>query len=348
VLLLIAASGLTVSHVQAQGSQRPRRHIELSETNSAEILTNLDLLTTSKEGAKPLEDQLKLLREASPGSSLERFNAPYMSPTMSRLPNKAIKDLLDQRRNWSFTPEELNAVMSSSDSDALSTFTDDKQDSKDGKKSSLQQFYDALKRQSAKREKTDQTNDKKSVNSSKSRDLPDADTSNDDSKLPPGIRDKAQKLRETVNEDSSSIFSPTRAHSTFENFFGLSDSNPNPDALGGSKSSMESFIDQFKKTLDAQSSGPSMDPALKALIPGAPMSQPGISGLGSLPSTAHELTASTPGNLNSVLSPTLVPDMNATALNQWNPMYAAPTLAPPPLKFTPPTPVNMQFPRRSF
>src|ERR1700676_1728002 len=59
VLAGLALSWLWVSHAAAQGTQRSTRFIELSETNNAEILTNLNQLTTKKEGFRQLEDQLR-------------------------------------------------------------------------------------------------------------------------------------------------------------------------------------------------------------------------------------------------------------------------------------------------
>jgi hypothetical protein len=360
VPLLMALGSLGVNQVHAQGSQQPRRAIELSETNSAEILTNLDQLTTRKEGFKQLEERLKSLRGISPGSLEDRFNAPYVSPTMSVLPNKTIKDLLDRQRTWNLTPEELGAAINLSDSDALTLFGDDKKDGKDSKdgkdgkdsKKSLQQFYDNLNRQPASREKTDRFLDSLKGNSSKSADLPDArddDLSTDDSKLPAGIRDKAEKLKEMVNEDTSSIFNPSRAKSSFDNFFGLIDNSPNKDALDGSKSSMESFIDKFKQTLDPQSTGPSMDPALKALVPDTWRQNATYPGMSSLPSSPafHDLTESAPADLNSVLNRAAMPDINNTVLNQWNPMYTAPKPELPKV-VGPSAPFTLDMPRRHF
>jgi hypothetical protein len=355
-------SGLAVVHVDAQGTQRPRREIELSETNSAQILTNLNELTTRKEEFKTLDEQLKMLRGNSAESSLEeRFSVPYVSPNMSLLPKKTMKELLERRNTWNLSPEELGIASGATDLDSSSNSKDDKIDSR---KSSLQQFYDTLNHKTTNRDKSDRVGDTSTssgkpvkstdsldpinaIKSRDSRDLLDDSNNDDDSKLPPGIRDKAQKLKEMVNEDSSSIFSPTRAHSSFENFFGLSDNSPGRDSLDGPKSSTDSFIDQFKKTLDAQSAGSSIDPALKALAPNTALAQP-YTGLGSLPATTpnHELTESSTASGYSVLDPKTIPDMNSAVLNQWNPLSAAPKFEPP--KVSLPSPYSMDIPRRHF
>lgn len=346
VLLWFAASGLAVSHVRAQGSQGPRRSIELSETNSAEILTNLNQLTNTKDGFRQLDDQLRSLKGLSTRNSIEGgFSLPYVQPTVSALPSKTIKEFIERKKNWSLTPEELGTAASSSDSDALSGFGEDK---RDGKSSSLQQFYDNLNRTAAKRKSGDGFSDNSSGKHSDSRQ---GIASEDDSNLPAGIKDSAQKLKELVSDDNASIFSPTRGRTSFDNFFGLDGNHSTREAVGapGPKTSMESFMDQFKKAMDGPSATSPLDPALQALMPETGTRQPAsYPPLGPLPSLPHhEVTRTTPGNVNSVLNRTaVVPDINAAVLNQWNPMYAPPKLELP--KYSPPTPLNVDFPRRRF
>src|SRR5579864_7553692 len=103
VLLCLAVSGLTVRQLHAQGTQHPRRFIELSETNTAEILTNLNQLTIRKDGLRELEDQLRSLNNNFPGSkSLEgSFNAPYYAPRT--VPNKTMMELLERQKNWNLS-----------------------------------------------------------------------------------------------------------------------------------------------------------------------------------------------------------------------------------------------------
>jgi hypothetical protein len=348
VLLCLAVTGLQVNCAYGQGSQRPHRFIELSETNTAEILTNLNQLTTKKDGFKPLEDQLRSLKSLSGRKSLEeRFNAPYIAPRTT-IPNKTIKELLERQKNWDLSPEELGTGLSSSDADVLSVFGDGKND----KKSSLQQFYDALNRPGASRQNTGQSTDKGSSSFNQRRDSSEDSwtiSASDDSSLPAGIRDKAQKLREQVTQDSSSIFNPVRAHSSFENFFGLTRA-PNPAAKGSGAptSSVDSFLEQFKKGLESSSTISRMDPALQSLLPNANGQKAAtLPTYDSMPAPKkHDSTDATPGNVNAVVDRASLPDVNATVLNQWNPMYAPPKLELP--KFTPPTPPNLEFPRRKF
>jgi len=169
----------------------------------------------------------------------------------------------------------------------------------------------------------------------------------DDSSLPPEIRAKTQRLKDVVNEDPSSIFNPARPRSNFENFFGTSGNTSTPDQATAHKTSIDTFLDQFKKGMDT-SVAAGMDPALSALVPETGSSQKTISlETTKLPSPIHhEANDPTPGTVNSVLDVTSVSDINATVLNQWNTLYTPKKLERP--KISPPTPPNLDFPRRKF
>jgi hypothetical protein len=172
----------------------------------------------------------------------------------------------------------------------------------------------------------------------------------DDSNLPPTIRDKAQRLKELVTEDKGSIFSAARARSSFENFFGMTEKNAKFDEAATPKASEESFMDRFKKGLGSQPAGSNLDPALNALLPADAARRPPFSPtLQPLPAFArHNQSETTLGDLGSVPNRTLLPDVNSTLLNQWNPMYTPPKLELPKSTPTPTIPLNMEFPRRKF
>lgn len=346
VLSGFAFSGLLESHVQAQGTQRPHRDIQLSETNSAEILTNLNGLNTKKEGTSQLEDQLENINKQLSNKNLDQgFSLPYLPPTV--VPAKTLKELLDRQKNWGMTPEELGSAFGSSESDALSVFD---QGRSDAKKSSLQQFYDTLNRQNASHPNSSRSGENGgSVDYFKSDFKQDTDFS-DDSSMPASIRDKAKKLRDLVNQDPTSFFNTTKPKTSFDNFLGLNDPNPTADSVRGPKTSMESFMDQFKKVLNGQTVGASVDPSVNALAP-KPTVRPvtAYPALDELPSSTHHQLSdiTTPGTINSVPNPTVMQDLNSTILNQWNPLYTPPKLELP--KPSPPSvPLNMEFPRRKF
>ncbi len=344
-LFWFAVSGPLASHVVAQGKAQPHRSIELSETNSAEVLTNLNQLSTKKDGFKQLDDQLRSLKGILSGNSMDRtFDVPYVSPAVSTLPNKALKELLDKRRNWGLSVEGSGATSSDSESDTSSLYGQDKNDNK---KSSLKQFYDALngpnKSQNSEGYKSDSSD-----SSNKGLDFRKNGAPEDDANLPASIRDKTQRLRELVNQDPGSVFNPVRARTSFDNFLGLKDNSSTHDAAIKDATRMESFVEQFKKVLENSSPVVNSSPGLGALVPTdttrrsstSPSADPFATG------DHHELSDSTPGNLNSVLNQVNLSDVNATVLNQWNPLYTPPKLELP--KLTAPTPPTMDFPRRRF
>jgi hypothetical protein len=341
---------LGAPQVRAQGQQRPRRFIQLSETNSAEILTNLNRITARKEGVDQLEDQLRVVRSLTPKNLETRFNAPYNAPTA--IPRKTLMDLLDRQKNWGLTSEELGAALgsstgSSTDPDLLSQYGQEKLGSKS---SSVQQFYDNLNRSGAGRQNSNRLSDNNGSNDPNKRsDFQKLDDFGDDAKLPPGLRDKAEKLRELVTDDPNSIFNRSKPKTSFDNFFGLNEANQASEDARGPKTSMDSFMDQFKKVLDGASPAVKLDSGLNALLPatGTPRSavNPSIDRLPTSSSREFTQTA-TPGTVTSIANPTTVPDLNAAALNRWNPLYSPAKIEPP--KITAPAPPNFDFPRRHF
>jgi hypothetical protein len=342
------AATACLDHVQAQGTPRPHRSLELTETNSAEILTNLNLLSTKKEGVRELDDQLKALKSLSPSTTFEgNWYVPYVPPSGSAVPTKALKELLQRQMNWGLSPEEMGAPTANPESDTFSVYGDDKGD-KD-KKSSLQQFYDALNNRSPDRKRQDGTAEMSTLGANKrfgsQRDL-DVD---EDRTLPSGIRENAQKLKAMAKEDSSSIFNPTRARTSFDNFFGLREEAPTREPVEQTKQGSGSFIDQFKKTLDRQSAATAFAPSLNGLLPNASSTRsalmPGLDPF--VASTHHEVTETSPGNSTTLLDPTAMRDLNSTLLNQWNPMYQPPKLELP-KGMVPASASVMQVPRRRF
>lgn len=340
VAAAFAASNLLVSNGIAQGNAQPRRSIELTETNSAEILTNLNQLSTKKDEFRQLDEQLRTLRGlSSPKSMEQRFSVPYGG--QGAMPKKRIKDLMERQKNWGFTAEDINQSASSSDSEVSSFEGTDKFDPKS---SSVQQFYNTLNGQGSSAPNQNRSTNEKSPSNKRSIFTPE-NSSEDDSSLPPEIRDKTQRLKELVNGDPTSIFNQTRPRTDFENFFGKSERRPTEDQATGTKATI--WIEQFKKGLDP-SVAAGMDPTLGGLAPETGQARKTLSPeLSKLPtSTHHDAPDPTPARINSVLDVTAVSDINAAVLNQWNPLYTIPK-APLPKK-TPPTPINLDFPRRKF
>jgi len=345
----LLCTGLVGPGVQAQGQQKPKRFIELSETNSAEILTNLNRIAARKEGVDQLEDQLRSYQSLRPNDFEGSFNAPYNATRA--VPRKALKELLDRQKNWGLSPEEFEGVSGASDADLLSVYGE--VDKLGGKSSSLRQFYEGLSRPAAAGQNLNRLNDTAGPNDLNNRDdTQQEDDFSGDAKLPAGLRDKAQKLREMVYEDPNSIFSRSKPKTSFENFFGLNqnDSNSESESKLGPKSTMESFVDEFRKVLDGSSPAGKVDPALSALVPSIDPERSTNPFLDALTSPSHKSDLFTqsapPGTVESVVPSTTIPDVNAALLNRWNPLYTTPKLELP--KVTPPAPPNFDFPRRHF
>jgi hypothetical protein len=341
VLVWFAATSAMVDSALAQGKPSSGRWMGLSETNSAEILTNLNRLSTKKDEFKQLDEQLRMLKGISiPKSMEQQFSVPYVPQTT--VPNKRMKELMERQKNW-LTPEDMSFSTSKSDSD-ISSF--EGTDKVGGSKSSLQQFYDALNRSGSGMSGSDGSPQNRS--GSQNRNSLQDNGSDDDSGLPPEIRDKTKRLKDMVTEDPSSIFNPTRPHSNFENFFGKIETPQTTEQAVTRKTPMDSFLDQFKKGLDP-SVAAGLDPNLSALVADdSPRQKPISAELSKPPTTVfhHDANESTPGKVNSVLDVTSVSDINETILNQWNPMYTPKKIETP--KPSPPTPLNMEFPRRKF
>ena len=359
----VASTCLSLNVACAQSKPQARRSIELSETNSAEILTNLNQLNSTKEGLTPLEEQLRTLKALMPAQTMEDFSMPYVPPRAGS--SKRLKELLDRQKNWALTPEALSLSATLQDSETMFATGEDK---KGAKKSALQQFYDALTPPELSSSETagqrgNRSNDKNSpfrkmrdARDSR-RDLGDnrrdeSDSSNveDDSNLPPEIRNETKQIKKSMNEDSGGIFSPLRSRSGFDNFFGLSDKDKDAtsDPLTPPKPSGGSFLEQYKKGLDP-SVAVGLNPALGALLPTDPIRGAAISpDLVKLPrAVRHEASDSTPGNINSVLTGTAVSDPNAAVLNQWNPLYTPSKLELPKVVSAPTVPA-FDLPRRRF
>jgi hypothetical protein len=342
LLSAVACCGLLEGHAFAQGTHQPRRILGLSETNSAEILTNLNSLTTRPEGGNQLDDQFNALRELHQGRSVEdQLSMPYVPRAPAPVPSKALKDLMDRHKNWGLSSEELGAAGITTESDPFSAYDDQKQG-----KSSLQQFYDALNSGNRRQGASRSPDAKNSPDGGKSSDSSFDETSN----LPPGLRDKADKLKDTVKDDPMSIFNAAKRRTSFENFFGLDRANPVAEGVQGRKSSMETFVDQFKKVLDGQSSSSApLDPGLSSLLPETAARRASvIPSMDTFHSTPAQPTteATTPGTVSLVPNATIVPDLNAATLNRWNPLYTPPKIEIP--KITPPAPPTVDFPRRHF
>src|SRR5215471_2494253 len=107
-LTLAVFGSSLVTRTEAQTESRPRRAIELAETNNTEVLTRPNQLTDKKEAFKEPEGEWKKAFESLSLENRAESMAPqYVPPRPAPVPNKRMKDLLERKRNWMMAPEDL-------------------------------------------------------------------------------------------------------------------------------------------------------------------------------------------------------------------------------------------------
>lgn len=348
-LAFFAGACLFSTSAYAQGETRPRRAIELSETNNTEVLNRLNQLTDKKEGLKELQgewskafESLSFENRANEGALPPQYTPPRPTP----IPSKRMKEFLERKRTWMLTPDDLLPENSSDDwlNDAGNG-----SGRKDRNKSSLKQFSEALDRRKTDNSKPDSMKGDEEGDLLKTPSLMPDNSLQDDPSLPAGIRNSAKNLRSWLgNETEQSALNPVETRSTFEDFFGFGNNRPNQEQ----EKAQKAYLDRYQtEVLGISGLSPSLstpNPLMNALAPANSPLQAAYSG--GLESAASGLKpdnlGQTAGTLNSVLTPLAVPDLNSKALNQWNPLYTTPRPDPP--KTAPVTFPSMDFPRRRF
>ena len=323
--------------LQAQGTQRSTRSASASETNSLEIFKSLDRLDAKEDGSKRLDDELaRTLQSFTSQRSLDSaMPSSYQMPRMPAVKSRRSKDGSDQSRGWVWNAEEVISGRSDKDASLFPGFSSGS--AADKRKASWDQFSDQTS--------SDQSASSGSRSANKSNARRDSSSDDEEASLPRGIREAAKTLKANLEKDSvGSIFNPTSAHTSALDIFGssASDNVQTPDQIQAHKAYMEEYLSIIGR-------GTSMDPLVnkqdkRTLGPGQ-IGQSG--GLDSLPGSSHRDTfTSASGMTPSVLKQGSLPDVNATVLNQWNPLYTAPQpeLPKPMPFFTPP----LEVPRRKF
>ncbi len=288
-------------------------------------LTNLNASGPKKDRLKQLEEELsKSLQPFSPGGSLDSIMTPrYIPPPVA--PNRRSSDI-EQRGNWPFGNLE-DPSLAQDPFKSLGT---------SGRKNSLENIYNSLDKQAPGLGATKPDGSKRSS-------LKPFDDLDDDSlKLPSGIRDSARSLRDKLL-GTDSIFSSKPA-----NEGGLSDLFSREDRLTRQQiQAHQEYMDRFRQTMDipapwARTANP-LTPTLGAVGSEAKSvyTLPGL-----LTGSSQNSFAATPAAADSVLHPTVMPDLSEKVVNQWNPLYVQPKVeTPAPAPFAPPM---MEVPRRRF
>jgi hypothetical protein len=288
----------------------------------------------------------RVFKGFKPDPSLEAPLAPAVRPRATQpAQNKRAKDLEERHKNWllmrpdsdpTATPslEELFSLpelgpdgqMKKASSPLKGIFKELDPQRPGKSKSKLLAEDDP----SAKRKRTDSRSDEES--------------STDEADLPSGVKKSQRELKKWMGSDTSTS-TPAPARSSWWNVFGLTD---NSLAIEQEKHH-KALIEQFQQILDGPRPASDNNAVLNAVNASGPSSRlpASIGGAASI-SSALSRPAGFDAHLGPV-SPALAgnvqQDINAKALNSWNPLYTAPKTEP--ARTPPPTP-NFEVPRRKF
>ena len=337
---LAVVGGVAVCCAQTEPKATHGRALELSEPTAKEAITNLNQLT-GRSGLQQLEDELsKSLHPFSARSSLEGVVPPQYipPPAVPATRSRKLKDELERRQNWMFlSPDDMLPGMDDAELLKVPEPGSDQQK----KKTPFEQFYERLEREQ-KAMHLKNSSDENSL-SVRARSRDDAN-SQEDAKLPGGVRDNAQNLRKLLNDDSTGAnFDGGNRRGTLSDLFGLGDDRrPTKQDLEKHKA----YMDEYRKVLAGSvAAQPSIFDPVKAATTATPTTTPNLNGL--IMPTPHLGSDMGLGALGTVFMPSVLPDPNATVLNQWNPFYNPQQKADPPKpsSFSVPMP---EAPRRKF
>jgi hypothetical protein len=348
-LTLAFFGGVTLfpNAARGQGDSRPRRAIELTETNNAEVLNRLNHLTEKKDGLKELPSEwnkafgsLSLENRATDGGGVAPQYTPPRPPPIS---NKRMKDLLERKRNWTLTPDDL--LPENSGEEWLDTSDTGR---KHHNSNSLKQFSEGLDRRDKANSKQGDTKEDEDSDFLKSANPSANNLPQDDPNLPVEIKSTAKKLNSWLASDTTqAAFNPGETKSTFEDFFGFGKSAvPNLEQ----EKAQRDYIDRYRTEVlggsaflpSAAMPNPLVNPLGAAASPIPPAYSGGLESASGLKSIISSPTVT---SLGTVSSPVAVPDLNARALNQWNSMYNPRPELPKAAPLAVPT---LDIPRRRF
>jgi hypothetical protein len=351
VLLVIGAGGPEWVHAQPQtdaGSLNP----VLPETPGSEVFSNLNQSAMKPEGRKRFEKELKKnYKGLSLDNSLGGLPAPDNPlPQTARpaLQNKQLQEMIERRKEWIFMrPEDFTAGPSMEQTLGVREYDSDGQEKK--KLSPMERYFENLwhRNDSGKDSKKDNKKDKRAAGSKSDDERTDDSDSafgfgDDDSGLPPGVKESEKKLRNMLDSDSSKgILSHSQTHHSILDIFGLSGGNEmTPEQIREHADYMKRYQQLLGDSTQLPGSG------LGSFDPSGPAAGPGATLNSILPSLKLPTIDTQVGAVNPTVIPGLPEDPTTKILNQWNPShgYELPEPAKPAPTYAPLT----DFPRRKF
>jgi hypothetical protein len=323
--------------VWAAGRPRGRPINEFPVPGSSEVTTNLQQLTSKKDGLTQLEEDLyKPLQSFAPKSSLDGVVArPPRPVTGPVIQNKRVKELLERRKDWVFmTPEDLLAAPTVDEILKVPELGLDGQEKKN--LPAMERYYQRLaaKRPEAKNPLQPGSNDllgpPTEVNPASESVL------HEDMNLPSSLRESAEALSRLFDPGSSdSPFARGATRGSLSDTFGLRINTPSKVQVQEHKKVM----DEYRMVVD-----PSWRPH-----PLADAALPTVKPAEITPTTASPAPRSALDMQSDVLHPRLgplnLPDVNARALGQTRPIPPLPNVESTRAASATPT---FTAPKRSF
>ncbi|HEY5909823.1 MAG TPA: hypothetical protein VJA21_04385 [Verrucomicrobiae bacterium] len=325
IALLSGASALL-----ACGAETPGKPA-VPDSGLSAALTNLSRSGPRKDGLKQLEEELsKSLQPFSTEGSLDSILMPrYITPPVV-VPNRRPQSDLE-KRNWMLPkPEDANA------------FNQDPFKALEG--SGTKGSWDELYRSFGNERARGSAGSAKPDGSTRQGLKPSDDLDDETAKLPNGLRESAKSLRDKLL-GSDSVFNQAPSRSRLSDLFTPEEGGLTQEQIKAHKE----YVERFRQTLDipAPWAATVRNPLSTPLGGNNSATTPAYTGPSSLnPPGRRDTFASSPAAADSMLHPNFTPDPDERVLNQWNPLYAPPTVGSS--RIVPFASPPVEAPRRKF
>jgi hypothetical protein len=323
---IVVLGGLLVCRAQPGGKERGWP-IEFSAPRSGESTNRLNPITSKRDGLRHLEEDLNQTpRPLTPQSSLDgviaRPNRPQAAPVIQ---SKRAKELLERRKNWMFmSPEEMMAGPTAEEVLKAPQYGADGQEKKETP--IFDRFYRNMGRKRPGTDNLTQSKDDDLFGAPSKSNSRDESATQDDSKLPGGLRESAETLKKLFESGSSdNPFVQTEARGNLMDTFG-------PVAKPLTKEEVQEhkkYMDGYRSVVDSSWRPPAVGPAGNPLAipadtaPSAWKAAAGLPNSSSLaPSRGFDAQSAV---VNPMLGPPELPNVNAQALGQTRSAVALPS-----------------------